>query len=104
MNPLQLHSMIQEVVSALSQMPDVEKVYLFRMKTDSNGLASFKLCVIFQTSEKQKAETQIYRDIDCDIPFDVILYTPQEWAAQEKMVYSFANRVKKEGYLLYEKS
>lgn len=100
----QLHAIIQEVVQALSCMEEVQRVYLFRMKTDSNGLASFKLCVVFQTSEKQKAETQIYRDIDCDIPFDVILYTPQEWAAQENMAYSFANRVKKEGYLLYEKA
>ena len=78
------------------------KIILFSTKHSISGrMKSFKLCLIMDTQDKAGLEKNIYLAIDCDIPFDVLVYTPDEWRSLTREPGSFANRIKKEGTYVY---
>jgi hypothetical protein len=54
-----------------------------------------------ETEEKAEAEKRIYLDIDSDIPFDVLVYTPREWESLMLQKHSFAKRITQEGTYVY---
>lgn len=79
-----------------------EKIILFSTKYSISGrMKSFKLCLVTDTRDKAELEKNIYLTIDCDIPFDVLVYTPDEWATLTGETDSFANRIKEEGTYVY---
>ena len=76
---------------------------LFNVKHSPNGeVKGFKLCVVMETADKAGDEKRIYLDIDSDIPFDVLVYTPREWDALLLEQHSFANRIMREGTCVYD--
>jgi hypothetical protein len=78
------------------------KVILFNIKHSPSGEATgFKLCVVMDTADKTEDEKRIYLDIDCDIPFDVLIYSPQEWDGLMLEKHSFAKRILREGTYIY---
>lgn len=79
-----------------------QKVILFNIKHSPSGSEkSFKLCVVIDTEDKIGVEKRIYLDIDSEIPFDVLIYTPQEWDTLMLQKHSFATRISQEGTLIY---
>lgn len=90
------------VTDAIVKMLDPTKIYLYNQRLDNKGhTASFKLCVILQTDDKHAAEQDIYLNIDCDVPFDVLLYTPEEWEEHTHVPSAFASKIKQMGAVLY---
>lgn len=79
-----------------------QKVILFNIKHSPSGSEkSFKLCVVVDTADKISVEKRIYLDIDSEIPFDVLIYTPQEWDSLMLQKHSFATRISQEGTFIY---
>lgn len=77
-------------------------LFLFSLKRSPSGEAkSFKVCVVLDTKDKAAAEKRIYLDIDSEIPFDVLVYTPDEWSALLREEHSFVRRITEEGACLY---
>ena len=75
-----------------------EKLILFNRKLDVEGhLASFKLCVVAQVEDWRAAEKRIYLEADCDLPFDLLLYTPEQWAEYSAEEHSFAHKIAQTG-------
>lgn len=93
---------IKQAVDKLVKSYRPEKIYLFSQKSDLDGeITSFKLCLVVDTNDRQEIEKHIYREIDLDIPFDILIYTPEEWEKITHRTASFASRIMENGVLLY---
>ncbi len=85
---------IDSVTDYIARMVHPSKVILFNRKRDIEGLTtSFKLCVVAEVADRFEAEKQIYLGADCDVPFDLLFYTPAEWAQYEADPHSFAHKI-----------
>ncbi len=100
---MQTNSEIKCVVRQLKKMADVKKIMLFHKKNSLNGgLSAFKICAVIETIDKPMLEMRIYREIDSEIPFDVVIYTPEEWRILSEEKGTFANKVAKTGCEIIE--
>ena len=61
------------------------------------------LCVIASTKDKRSLLTDLYCDTESDTPIDFLLYTPEEWEHSVADSQSFANKLNREGVVLYER-
>ncbi|MCL2579117.1 MAG: hypothetical protein FWE32_03705 [Oscillospiraceae bacterium] len=93
---------IKTVTEAVKTILSPKQIYLYNHKLDNRGkFTSFKLCVIGDFSDKAKAERTLYWEIDSEIPFDVVLYTPGEWKDLSEITAAFASHIKETGMVLY---
>ena len=99
---MQTDDCVKEVCDRIYQEFLPLKVILFNVKRSGSGrIRGFKVCIVAETAKKELLEKRIYLDIDCEIPFDVLVYTPTEWAELTKQKNSFANRIMQEGTCVY---
>ncbi|MGI6404246.1 MAG: hypothetical protein ACOX0K_08605 [Oscillospiraceae bacterium] len=93
---------MEPVVQEIARLLSPRTIYLYNQKYNPKGeQTSFKLCVIAQVADKEQAERDIYRQVDCPIPFDILLYTPQEWERLTGDSSTFASRIQNEGTIVY---
>lgn len=93
--------LIQNVVNEIVQLFSPKRIYLFSQKINIQGsVTSFKLVIVSEHADS--LEHDIYLQVDSPIPFDVVVYTPEEWESLSQTEHSFASRVKKNGEILYE--
>lgn len=90
------------VVSEVARLCSPELIYLYNQRVDSkNAVSSFKLCVIADVQNKYEIERDIYINIDSDIPFDVLIYTPDEWEKLTARPETFACKIGETGTVVY---
>lgn len=93
---------ISHVAGQIVQMVQPQRIYLYKQRTSASGdTTGFKLCVVGSFESKAAAERDIYLNIDCDVPYDVILYTADEWERLCGRTYSFASRIARMGTVIY---
>ncbi len=96
---------VQELADRIAALCSPEKIYIFSMKYDlRQRVISFKLCVVADTTEKRQLEQDIYLQLDCPLPYDVVVYTAEEWAEFSGEEDSFAHSIAEKGVLVYEKT
>lgn len=61
------------------------------------------VCVIASTKDKRSLLTNLCCDTESDTPIDFLLYTPEEWEHSVADSQSFANKLNREGVVLYER-
>ena len=87
-----------EVVRLVSPL----RIMVFSRKQTLDGtLASVKLAVIIGAGDPHAAEHRLYMELEADIPFDVVVYTAQEWEQRLRDPLSFAARIRDTGVVLY---
>ena len=59
------------------------------------------LCVIVETADKRRLLTDMYLNIESEVPFDLLLYSPSEWEQCVADHTSFAFQINKDGVMLY---
>lgn len=80
-----------------------DKIILFSQKKDLSGnVTSFKLCIVSPTDNKGEIERSVYLQADCEIPFDLLIYTREEWEQLADEVGSFAWKLDRTGLVIYE--
>ncbi len=95
------HAAVKEVLEQVISVAKPEAVFLYNCKYDLDGeLNSFKLCVICDYEDKRRLITDIF-DVDCDIPFDVLIYTREQFKELRNDTAAFANRICTKGTMLY---
>jgi len=96
---------VKRVVDTIAGLFTPEKIILYAKKInfETDDIKSFSICVILQTENTQKAEQFIYLNVDSEIPFDVLVYTPEEWERLVSNKYSFVHNTVQKGNVLYEK-
>jgi hypothetical protein len=77
-------------------------IYLYNQRiSDKLATTSFKLCIIAEVEDKSAAERDVYLKIDCEIPFDILLYTPEEWETLTAIPTTFASKINASGTVIY---
>lgn len=100
---MELNEQIKKVCSDIKNTFNPNDIILYNAKRNISGdIIGFKICVIIETDNRLMTERHIYLDIDSDIPFDVLVYTPEEWNELLNEKSSFAFRVIKEGTHIYD--
>ncbi len=95
---------ITQLCDQIAALVHPVRIIIYNCKRSiSNELSSFKLCVIVHEGNCGKIEQKIYLSLDCEVPFDVLVYTGEQWNALIKDKYSFASRgIMNGGVVLYE--
>lgn len=70
-------------------------------KNSAKRDSDIDLCVIVEVDDKRMLLTDMYLHIESDVPFDLLLYSPEEWEQCILDRTSFAYQINKEGILLY---
>lgn len=90
------------VVKSIVDKFGADEIYLFSNKRGGVGKsAGFKLGVIVEHGDMQELERQIYLQVDSEVPFDVVLYTPNTWTELLERKGSFAQRIIAHGVKVY---
>lgn len=93
---------IRHVVEQLVRDFSPGKIYLFSHKTGSEGdTTSFKLLMVLDTADKEAVQRKAYLDIECEVPFDIVVYTPDEWDMLVTDPSSFAGKISRTGMVLH---
>ncbi len=103
MNQEENEVIIQAVLDEVVKIAAPELVILYSTKYDMDGeLRSFKLCIVCDFKDKRQLLSKIF-DVDCEVPFDVILYTQDQFLELREDEEAFASRVFRKGKILYGK-
>lgn len=84
--------------------PEIKKIYLISIKVDTMGeLTSFKFGLIIEDSVKSTSELagNLYFNIDCELPYDLVIYTQQEFDKLKEEIGTFAWKIENSGTVLY---
>ena len=84
--------------------PEIKKIYLISVKVDTMGeLTSFKFGLIIEDSVKSTSELagNLYFNIDCELPYDLVIYTQQEFDKLKDEIGTFAWKIENSGTVLY---
>jgi len=95
---------ILNLVEQILDLSEPKKIILFSKKFNlSEEMTSFKLCVIVSNDvDISELESKLYLELDCENPFDVLLYNISEWEHYADDISSFAGKIAKTGVVLYE--
>ncbi len=83
---------------------ELKKIYLISNKIDTNGeLISFKLAIIVDNSVESSSELEcrLYLNIDCELPFDLVIYREDEFEKLKCEIGTFAWKIRNSGTVLY---
>ena len=79
-----------------------KKIYVFHQKTSPDGaLTAVKLCVIVPSGDAREAEGRLYAELESELPFDLLVYTEEEWRLLLGTELSFARHIGDTGRVLY---
>ena len=93
---------IIHVVEEIREIANPDQIIVFNLKRNLHDeITSFKLCVVAPTTNKTKLEHALYLQIDCDLPYDILVYTPGEWARLTADPLSFAHKIQQSGCVVY---
>lgn len=100
---MQMGENIRAVTERIIRDFGPKRLILFSVKRNLSGdEQGFKLCVVLPVQDKAETEKRIYLDIESEIPFDVLVYTPEEWEQLQGDAGSFARRIEEEGTCIYD--
>ncbi len=95
---------IEETVTKIVELVSPSKVIEYNTKYDMEGnVSSFKLCIVGKITDKRKLLTRIFDEVDSDIPYDVLLYTDEQFEVLKDNVDAFAAHVNQKGRVWYGK-
>jgi len=94
---------IDNITRQFIKIYNPHKLILFgsQAKNKSTAKSDIDLCIITKTDNKRTVLADMYLNIECDKPFDLLLYTPDEWERSVTDHTSFAYRINKEGVVLH---
>lgn len=94
---------LQKIKQQIIDRYNPDKLLLFGSlaKNSTRHCSDIDLCVIIEEADKRKLLTDMYLNIESDMPFDILLYSPDEWEQCILDHTSFAHQINKEGVMLY---
>lgn len=100
----QADKIIQEAVERIVQLFSPSRIIEYNTKYDMDGkLRSFKLCIVGRIEDKKKMLTRIFDEVDSEIPYDILLYTDEQFEELKNSSDAFASRVNQKGRVRYGK-
>ena len=97
---------IQATADEIARLGKPLMIYLISHKTNhaTGELISFKLALIVSDDTKSISELEcfLYTAVDCDYPYDLVLYKQSEWDTLSNDPRTFAWSIRETGGVLYE--
>lgn len=84
---------------------EIVKIYLISYKVDNGGeVTSFKLALILRDNAENlpELECRLYLNVDCELPFDMVIYRRSEFDKLKSEIGTFAWKINNSGAVLYE--
>ena len=99
---MDLQQTLQSLCCQIIRLAAPQRIILYNQKQSPAGdLSSVKLCVIVPEGDSRQWEHDLYMQLETDLPFDLLVYTRQEWRQLLAADLSFAARIDKTGRVLY---
>ena len=98
-----MHPEIQTVANEIGNICSPKHIYLVSRKEDTAGtLVSFKLALVISDKVESISELEcaLYAKVDCDYPFDLVLYRESEWNTLCADQRTFAWKIAQTGSVL----
>lgn len=96
---------IQTAAAELAALGKPLQIYLISHKSNhtTGALISFKLALIVrdETPNLSELECFLYKGVDCDYPYDLVLYRKSEWDTLSQDPQTFAYGIRETGCVLY---
>lgn len=96
---------IKATADEIAKLGKPIRIYLISHKSNlaTGELVSFKLALIVRddTPNISELECFLYTAVDCNYPYDLVLYKESEWAALSNDPRTFAWSIKESGDVLY---
>ncbi len=77
-------------------------LYGEKRSLSSGCIKALDFCVILPEVDKPALLHELYLSIDAEVPFNVLLYTCEEWEELTRDFSSYASAICKKGTVLYE--
>jgi hypothetical protein len=95
---------VNNIVTDILKIINLSALIMYHQKIGNNDeVLGCKFCIIMHTDNKLEIEKEIYKRVNSDIPFDVIIYTVDEWNRLSIKEHSFAKHILEKGVVLYGK-
>jgi hypothetical protein len=96
---------VMRVCREICSLIDPELVILHgkKVSVSTEKIKSFDLCIIVNTVDKLETEKQIYLNVEASVPYNVMIYTPEEWQKHSQDEESHAHFILKKGTVIYDK-
>lgn len=95
---------IEQTVNRIVELFHPSRVIEYNTKYDmDDNISAFKLCIVGDIPDKRRMLTRIFDEVDSDIPYDVLLYTDEQFRELTKDDGAFASHVNQKGRVRYEK-
>jgi membrane glycosyltransferase len=101
---MEMEQTIKDVADSVKGLSHAEKIILISRKFNTgNELTGFKLCVIVgdEVESLSELEAKLYMTIECEIPFDLVMYQKSKWNSMRKDTGSFAWKICDIGTVIY---
>ena len=94
--------MFDEIIR-ISIEHNVQAIILFgsRAKGTEREESDIDICVIANTENKRRLAATLSAEIESELPIDIIVYTPNDWANCIADKTSFASKILREGRVIY---
>lgn len=94
---------VEKIKEQIVNMYSPRKIILFGSiaKKHIKITSDIDICVIIETNDKRELLKDMYLKIECDKPYDIVIYTPEEWEKSHKNTSSFVYNIYKEGVVIY---
>ena len=96
---------IKNICKQIVDHADPVGVILYGAKYTPSGkdLKEASFCVIVMENEKE-AEMKMYRSLDTELPFNLLVYSEKVWTGLKNDPTSYAHSIISKGVLLYGKA
>ena len=97
----ELQSICEKIVREVSPV----QIILYGTKFTPSGdrLREANLCIVVETEAKE-AERRLYRSLELDFPFNLLVYNKEIWEKLLSDSTSYASSIQKKGVVLYGKA
>lgn len=94
----------QKILQGILQYCHPRKVLVYGEKylLSSKQLKSIDICIVLAQADKPALLHKLYLNIASDIPFQLLLYTQEEWDKLTQDSASYASVIAGRGRVLYE--
>ena len=90
------NEIIRKTVEDIKTLCSPLGIILVSNKVNTEGeLVSFKLVVIVsdETESRPELECRLYMQIDCDIPYDIVIYKKSAWKIHNTGAYIYGEKL-----------
>ena len=99
-----ISKLAQTILSDILRHCSPQKVILYGEKRtlSTSEIKSLDFCIILPEVDKPSLLHELYQTIDSPVPFNLLLYSCDEWEELTEDFSSYASAIQKKGTVLYE--